>query len=322
MQRLGQVEQVKIMEAADNRRSFTKFIFHEVRSPLNSLVMGLEILRTSPARDDVESELLQNMHQATSFMSDTLNNVLSLQKMEDGHLHLELAPFSLLEVMSCVMSTFRLVAARSNIRLVELYQSGLPNSIIGDRFKIEHLISNLISNALKFSLKNSAVTVKLNFESILETADTGTEKIMIKVAVIDQGIGISPADQQRLFNSYVQIRPGSLQKGQGSGLGLAICKQIAMLHGGSICAESEVGKGSSFSFSIPFEVNSSPLPPAITPNQKSSTTQTVDLLNASTDEVLVVDGNFLSLRFRYVATYFYHLLHFELFNCCNLQTLR
>ena len=236
--------------ANEARRQFLRYIFHEVRTPLNSLTMGIDILERSDNLDEFELESLLMMRDASTFMSETLNDVLSMQKIEEGKLELELAPFSIRECVSKVYSTFRGSLITKDVTFKRLISDNVPTQMYGDRFRIEHLLANLLSNAIKFSPKHGNITVSVTAESIPGEPDM----VRVTVSVTDEGPGISEEDQKKLFSSFMQIKVNELQQGQGSGVGLALCKQIVMLHGGTIGVKSSAGAGSTFFFSIPFKL--------------------------------------------------------------------
>ena len=255
--------------ANEARRAFLKYIFHEVRNPLNSLSIGIEVLSGSRNLDTSDKESISMMRNASQFMSDTLNDVLSMQKIEEGKLQLEMAPFSICDAIAKVLGTFRAASQEKNVTVYKNISPKVPHKVIGDRYRIEHLIANLLSNAIKFSPENSAVDIDVNIghadqeevsakvSAKIPVLTHSDSTVLLVVAVKDRGPGISVEDQQKLFHSYVQVRPGQLQKGRGSGLGLALCKQIVSLHGGTIEVNSVEGKGSVFQFSIPLKVYSS-----------------------------------------------------------------
>ena len=243
--------------ASEARQAFLKYIFHEVRTPLNSLTMGLEILRQGERLSASDLEIVSEMKGASDFMTRTLNDLTSLQKIEDGKLELELSPFSMNDSISKVLSTFLGTITAKHIRVEKKISLDVPNRVIGDRYRVEHVFSNLLSNALKFSPDNSCIEITvegLNCHSSIRERDGSVAMVNIVVSIKDEGCGISPANKRRLFDSFVQIRPDQLQHGQGSGLGLSLCKQIVALHGGTIGVESTEGQGSTFSFCIPFAV--------------------------------------------------------------------
>lgn len=240
--------------ANEARRAFLRYIFHEVRTPLNSLTMGIEIFERSDHLDDAEQESLVMMKDASTFMSETLNDVLSMQKIEEGKLELELNPFSLHTTLSKVCSTFKGALRNKNLRVVIDIPSDFPTDIIGDRFRIEHVMSNLLSNAIKFSPPNASVTMSVMSKK-RDAIDKNRIFLDVTVSCIDEGPGIAEADQMKLFTNFMQIQPGALQSGQGTGIGLSLCKQIVTLHGGTIGYKNADGPhGSAFFFTIPFEV--------------------------------------------------------------------
>mmetsp|Transcript_19791 Transcript_19791/g.27208 ORF Transcript_19791/g.27208 Transcript_19791/m.27208 type:complete len:730 (-) Transcript_19791:249-2438(-) len=235
--------------ANEARRGFLKYIFHEVRSPLNSLAIGIEILGRSNNLDSSDLESLYMMKDASEFMNDTLNDVLSMQKIEEGKLELDLCPFCISDAISKVFATFRGTVIAKSITLVKTVSPMVPNRVVGDRYRIEHVLANLLSNSIKFSASGATVVVEV---TVVNMGDDDN-KVTLLVEVKDEGPGISEENQKLLFGNFVQIRPGHLQEGRGSGLGLALCKQIVTIHGGTIGVNSEEGKGSVFFFSIPFQ---------------------------------------------------------------------
>jgi signal transduction histidine kinase len=276
--------------ANENRRAYLKYLFHEVRSPLNSLTMGIQILQGCRIEEDYGRESLVMMGDASEFMAATLNDVLSIQKMEEGKLELQYLPFDISECVSKVFSTYRGALVAKHIHLTHSIGREVPKQLCGDRFRIEHVIANLLSNAVKFSPPRGTVAVtvsvsatppqstkaqtqtQIQAQAMTEVGEggegeggegegEGAERGWIShvtVAVRDQGPGISAANQAKLFQSFSQINAAELQQGGGSGLGLSLCKEIVQMHGGSIGVTSEEGHGATFHFTIPFQVLSDP----------------------------------------------------------------
>jgi len=254
--------------ANDSRRAFLKYLFHEVRTPLNSLSIGIEILNRSSTLDEVERESLLMMSSASEFMAGTLNDVLSMQKIEEGKMELEFRPFSLEEVIHSIFSTYRGAAFAKKLHLVKKMESNVPERTLGDKFKIEHVVGNLLSNAIKFSPPGGTITVSATIvDDALDDIHRGyiqtnnfhpeLNSVKVKLSVRDEGPGIPKEHQAKLFGSFVQIRAGDLQNGGGSGLGLSLCKQITELHGGSVGFESVEGRGSEFFVILPLQVKES-----------------------------------------------------------------
>ena len=218
--------------------------------------MGIEGLEMSDCLGDLERESLLMMKSAANFMGDTLNDVLSMQKIEEGKFELDISHFSLRKSVTTAIALSQGALNAKSIRLDLRFDDCVPQSLLGDRFRIEHVLTNLLSNAIKFSPKNSRIDLAafvVNSDEIVSIQ--GSNTCTVCVSITDQGPGISPENQSKLFQNFVQIRPNILQKGQGSGLGLALCKEIVMKHGGVIGVDSIEGEGSTFSFRIPFEIS-------------------------------------------------------------------
>ena len=228
-----------------------KYIFHEVRVPLNSITMGIECLNSRDDVDEEETETLLMMKEATSFMSNTLNDVLNMQRIEEGKLELTMKPFSISNCLETVKLTFRGPSSSKQISIEVIINGNVPRLLMGDSFRLEHVVANFLSNALKFSPAGTTITITVS--SVRKLTIT-KELAIVTVAVKDQGPGISAEDQRQLFTAFMQIRPKELQAGGGSGIGLSVCKQVVELHGGTVRCESEVGQGSVFSFTIPFAI--------------------------------------------------------------------
>jgi signal transduction histidine kinase len=197
--------------ANDARRTFMKYIFHEIRTPLNSISMGLELIEECQGLDELERELVVNMKEATHFMGDTLNDVLSIEQIEEGKYKLDLVPFSFSKMLSRIVSTFQGSLLSHRIHLSFTISPFLKkNEAIGDRHRIEHVVSNLVSNAIKFSPDGGAVHIEVSCKLPVDDSQQ-TTKVPVTVAVRDQGCGISEEDQYKLFNNFVQVTNFMLQ---------------------------------------------------------------------------------------------------------------
>ena len=238
--------------ANESRRIFFKYLFHEVRTPLNSLSMGVDLLKTLPVLRPADLELLDMMGGAADFMSETLNNILSMQKIEEGKMELTFVSFSISNSITKIFSAFSGASMAKNLAVEKHVAAEVPALLVGDVYRVEHVISNLLSNAIKFSPTNGAIRVHV---SAADTESPSTTSITVTIS--DEGPGISAANQEKLFNGFFQVRPDQLQQGKGSGLGLALCKEIVTLHGGTIGVDSVEGQGSTFFFRIPFRINES-----------------------------------------------------------------
>ena len=193
---------------------------HNLTSTCTKKTLGIEILKSSEhVRDPSDIESLNNMKFATNFMSDTLNDVLDVQKIEEGMLELELSTFDIREVVNTVFATCAHGVTSKDISLRSVFSPNQPKFIVGDKFRIEHVMHNLLSNAIKFSFPSKPLVVEVGFSMSAAESEGDINECTTTVSVTDMGHGISDENQTKLFKNFVQIRPGNLQKGQGSGLG-------------------------------------------------------------------------------------------------------
>lgn len=229
---------LKEQQANDTRRSFMKYIFHEVRAPLNSVMIGLDFLNENESFTNDGKSTLQSIRTSCLFMNETLNNVINLHKIEEHKWEVEIAPFSLSEMINTIEATFHNLILSKHI---SFNTTIIPYIIISDYVKIQHVISNLVSNAIKFCSDNGMVNL------IIKKDDNN-----LIIQVKDTGHGILPENQQKLFMNYSQILPHSVRDGSGSGLGLMFCKNIVNLLGGDIYLKSsDIGVGTVFECKIP-----------------------------------------------------------------------
>ena len=230
-----------------SRRAYLKYVFHEVRVPLNSISLGLHILVSSGNLSPDDMDVIAMMKESTNFMTETLNDVLSIQKIEDGKLELQMHNTSLESIIRGVCNSQKASYSVKDIQVKPVITSAVPRTVLVDRFRIEHVLANLLSNAIKFSPTGSTITIKLSCTIVDNMCDA-------VFSVKDEGVGISSENIETVFLPYTQVRPGELQQGNGTGVGLAICREIVQLHGGRINVYSSDGDGSTFAFNIPCKV--------------------------------------------------------------------
>ena len=241
------IQQLYIAECSANaaRRQFMRYVMHEVRVPLNSVTAGIGVM-DKQLLDEDGRDTLQMMKAATSYMSSTLNDVLSMQKIEEGKLELHMAPFRFEDFLVTVTSTLHSMMAEKEIRFETIVSQDVPPCIKGDRYRLEHVLANLLSNAIKFSPFRGEIILVVSVLSL----GVGNRS-ELRLAVTDQGPGLSEANIMTLFQPFTQLNATELQRGGGTGVGLSICKQIVDLHGGRLEVQSQVGHGSTFYFDIP-----------------------------------------------------------------------
>jgi signal transduction histidine kinase len=248
-----------------SRRSFLRYIFHELRVPLNAILLGVQFLSDSNRYSDaVDKDLLTTIVESSSVIAETLSDILVLQKLESGAMKLIHKPYTISELISSVTGKHNEYMTIANLRGIKMevtIHEQVPATVIGDKFRIAHVLSIILSNAIKFSPNNSLIRIVISVGA-RETATSIRDKQSISgkagellvFKIIDQGVGISESTLKTIFIPYLHTRPGDLKRGHGSGLSLAICKEIIDLHNGRISCLSTENLGSTFTIELPFQV--------------------------------------------------------------------
>jgi signal transduction histidine kinase len=246
------------------KSNFLATMSHELRTPLTSVIGYSELLLSGMAGDLNEEQIdyVKTIMEKGESLLQMINGVLDISKIESGTLTLNRSRVRMEDVVRSAVSTILPMAQRKRLDVrVELLPE-LP-VVIGDREKLGQVMNNLLTNAIKFTAEEGAITVVagLCVEPVEERRDEGdespfaalaaSERTCVQVDVADTGIGI-PADKlERVFDTFYQVDSSSTREYGGAGLGLAICRNFVKAHAGRIWAASELGKGSTFSFSVP-----------------------------------------------------------------------
>lgn len=231
---------------AEDKSAFLANMSHEIRTPLNSIAGFSEQLEHSRLNPD-QAVQIRAVRSATDMLLNIVNQVLDLSKYEHGKMQFDKSPFLVDKLVNDVMISLGILAEQKGIKLDQdfSYDEGLY--LCGDAFRLRQVIMNLVGNAIKFTKKDGTVTLRV---WAIDEAD-GLQTL--HVAVKDTGIGISEAELPFIFKEFTQAGSDRKKQLAGTGLGLAISKSIVEQQGGEIMVTSEVGKGSVFSFSIPFQ---------------------------------------------------------------------
>jgi len=230
------------LEVANKHKSeFLANMSHELRTPLNAIIGFSEVLleRLFGDLNAKQDDYLKDIFTSGKHLLGLINDILDLSKVEAGRMELEPSLFDLASAISNAMTLVRERAQRHGIALGQQVDAKLTE-ITADERKFKQILLNLLSNAVKFTPDNGRIDV---------TARREENDIM--VAVHDTGIGIAPEDQAAVFEEFRQVGRHYTSKQEGTGLGLALTKRFVELHGGRIWLESEPGKGSTFTFTIP-----------------------------------------------------------------------
>ena len=227
-------------DAANQTKSqFLANMSHELRTPLNAIIGLTEMLKEDAADDGLDDfeEPLDRVFSAGKHLLTLINDVLDLSKIEAGRVELFNETFELKQILDDVMKTSSPLAQKNDNELIIDYKTEI-DFVTADQTRVKQVVLNLISNACKFTEKGK-ITIRVN--KILR--DGGD---LISIDVSDTGIGMSDEQMSRLFNSFVQADSSTTRKYGGTGLGLTISKQLAILMGGDVVVNSELGKGTTF----------------------------------------------------------------------------
>ena len=232
----------KQIEAANRHKSeFLANMSHELRTPLNAIIGFSEVLgeRMFGELNEKQAEYTEDILSSGRHLLSLINEILDLSKVEAGRMELEVAAFDLPLAIDNARTFVRERATKHGINLDVTVDERLGD-FVGDERKIKQVLLNLLSNAVKFTPEGGRIGIKAR------QADGSVE-----ISVSDTGIGIAPEDQPKIFEEFRQVGGDYAHKREGTGLGLTLAKKFVELHGGKIWVESEVGKGSTFSFTLP-----------------------------------------------------------------------
>ncbi|MBB6005534.1 ATP-binding protein [Arcicella rosea] len=237
----------ELAEAATQAKSeFLSMMSHEIRTPLNAIV-GLTYLMQQEEVSDSLAENLKILQFSTNNLHVLINDILDFSKIEAGKVELERVPFDIKQLVSNIKKANQIKAEEKGNKVRLMIDDDVPNVLLGDALRLGQIITNLISNAVKFT-KNGSITIELS-----QRRRTPSH-VTIDVSVTDTGIGIPLDKQAMIFDKFTQANSETTRQFGGTGLGLVITRSLLQLHGSDIHLTSEEGKGSTFYFTLDLEI--------------------------------------------------------------------
>ncbi|MCX7680776.1 MAG: ATP-binding protein [Anaerolineae bacterium] len=230
----------RAQEADRLKSAFLATMSHELRTPLNSIIgfTGVLLQELAGPLNPEQRKQLGMVRDSARHLLALINDVLDISKIEAGQLEVERAPFDIRAAIESALRSVSPQAQKKGLTLTAAIASNV-GSVVSDRRRVEQILLNLLSNAIKFTERGE---VRL---------ECRVQNGWLEISVHDTGIGIRPEDLGRLFEPFRQLETGLNRRHEGTGLGLAICKNLVTLLGGQIRVESEWGKGSTFTFTLP-----------------------------------------------------------------------
>ena len=280
--------------ASQAKGAFLANMSHEIRTPLNAVIGLTEVeLRRELPPDDLEN--LRKINASGKLLMGIINDILDMSKIESGKFDLNVSVYNFADMVYDTVALNIVRLGTKPIKFTVSVSEDIPCRLKGDELRVKQLLSNLLSNAFKYTFEGS---VELR---ALCRAEAGNTRLTLEVE--DTGIGIKENDLKKLFSEYAQVNQSSTRGIEGTGLGLPICKGLAELMGGRITVQSEYGKGSVFSIEILQEiVEATPIGPKVAASLKDSSyvpqfnAENIDFVRMPYARVLVVDDVDLNLE--------------------------
>jgi signal transduction histidine kinase len=244
---------MRLYEMNRLKSDFLATVSHELRTPLNSILGFSDVLRGIDALDEKQKRYVGNIQRSGAMLLEMINDILDLAKMESGKMEVRLSEFRIGTLVAAQCDMARPLAEKKNLELDHSISPGLP-PLRQDQAKVQQILNNLLSNAIKFTPEGGRISISADRDQLGD----------LRLTIADTGIGISPDEQQLVFEKFRQAS-GALPDGDamtreysGTGLGLSIVRELCRLLGGDVSLESELGKGSTFTVRLPWRLEEVP----------------------------------------------------------------
>ena len=234
----------KAQDANKLKSQFVSTISHELRTPLYG-VIGITDIIYDEHKELIDNKHLEALKFSANYLLSLINDILQISKIEESKMVLDNIDFNIIKEVQAIGNALQFIANKNNVIIETKIDANIPKLISGDQTRLSQILMNLLTNALKFT-KNGKVLVELNLENVVGKTH------FINFKIQDSGIGIAPENQAKVFDKFTQIKRKD-DDYQGTGLGLSIVKKLIELFKSKIYLESEIGKGSTFSFTIGFD---------------------------------------------------------------------
>ncbi len=233
--------------ANEAKSEFLANMSHEIRTPLNAVLGFTDVLRRGLVSDSNEAvDHLNMIHRSGAHLLELINDILDLSKIEAGQMHVETIDTQVDRVMFDVANTLRVRAKENDLDLNVQFETAIPRTIQSDPTRLRQVITNLVGNAIKFTEKGSVTVIA----AMREASDSDSSKLL-RIDIIDTGIGMTPEQQSKIFKSFVQADSTTTRKFGGTGLGLSISRRLTEAMGGNLTVHSKAGMGSTFRLELP-----------------------------------------------------------------------
>ena len=266
--------------AKEAEKQFLANVSHEMRTPLNA-ILGMTNLLKGTKLNNEQSEYLEMLDSSSNMLHSLITDILDISKIDAGEVKINKESFDLISVLNVIVRTFSIRMENQPVSIDFIHQGGDSLWVNGDILLFKQILNNLIGNACKFTKKGS-VTCKLFTENIDD------KNVLVNIDIVDTGIGIAASEQELIFQKFKQGSNNKEEQYSGTGLGLVITKKLVELQFGTISLKSQIGKGSVFGISIPYERSS---------QVKNKEEQVIDITQLEQSLVLIVEDNYLNQRY-------------------------